>query len=219
MSFSLYDKAIVEKLREITKDNRIFIHPTENVFSNIAAVDKDNIQLPMISIMRTGVNILDNVPFALMKTGTLAKLNREDKYFTRVQAIPIQINYMLDVWTKERLSNDNIVRELLFYFYTHPTLQVDIPYTLNFKHDFNIFVSSNIDDNSDVTSHGTRGEYFRQTLNLYTNDAYLWKASRSNIMDIVLDFEVVAGDEILYEYKDGSLKELSGIDVNNNVGN
>ena len=197
MSVFLYDKAVLDKFREITQDSRIYINPTDNVFRTVSMLDNDNVKLPMISIMRTGTTILDNVSYPLMKTGTLAKVNQDEEYFTRVQAIPIQINYLIDIWTKTRLDNDNIVREIIFYFFTHPTLQIEIPYTINVKHNFNLFLNKDIEDNSDVLEHKNRGEMYRQTLTMYTNDAYLWKASRTDFLDITLDVEVSAGSEII----------------------
>lgn len=200
MSVNLYDNAIVEKLKEITKDSRIFINTTDNVFTLIGKEKDDNITLPLISLARTGMSIIsDRVSYPLMKTGSLAKVNKDNEYFTRLQAIPIRLNYVLDVWTESRLDNDNIVRELIFYFFTHPTLQIEIPYTVNIKHNFNLFVNPDIEDNSDISEHKSRGMYYRQTLTLYTDDAYIWKASRSNLYDVEINTQVIANNEIIEE--------------------
>lgn len=196
MSVNLYDNAIVDKLKEITKDSRIFINTSDNIFSIIGKEDNDNIEFPLISVTRTGMSIIsDRVSYPLMKAGSLAKVNENKEYFTRLQAIPIRINYMIDVWTTTRLDNDNIVRELIFYFFTHPTLQIEIPYTVNIKHNFNLFINSDIEDNSDISEHKSRGIYYRQTLSLYTDDAYIWKSSRTAPYDIVVNTQFTVNDK------------------------
>lgn len=92
-------------------------------------------------------------------------------------AIPIQINWQLDIITRDRESNDNLLRELIFHYINYPTLEITIPYGLDINHNFNIFFDSDIDDNSDIVNHMNKGEYFRSTMSLYTDDAYLWKSS------------------------------------------
>lgn len=196
MSVNLYDNAIVDKLKEITKDSRIFINTSDNIFSIIGKEENDNIEFPLISVSRTGMSIIsDRVSYPLMKAGSLAKVNENKEYFTRLQAIPIRINYMIDVWTTTRLDNDNIVRELIFYFFTHPTLQIEIPYTVNVKHNFNLFINSDIEDNSDISEHKSRGIYYRQTLSLYTDDAYIWKSSRNAPYDIIVNTQFTVNDK------------------------
>lgn len=197
MSVYMYDEAIVEDLRLLLNDDRIHIVPVDNVFRLIARLNEDNIEMPLISLTRTGWQLADNKPQMMKFDGALAGYDRRDNSLKRVQAIPIRIGYQLDVWTKTRKENDNILRELIFYYSTHPTLIVNIEYGLDITHDFNIFFDADIEDNSDIVEHRNRGEYFRQTVSIYTDDAYLWKSSSRNpsIIDPVV--EAISTDEEL----------------------
>ena len=197
--FYLYDTAIVEDLRSIFDDDKIFICPPDRVFATIGRLSEDDVKLPMISVVRTGTS-LGNSQHSMRFTGGLLSIDPQTNENTKLQAIPITINYQLDVWTKHREENDNIVRELLFYYMTHPTLLVDIPYGSNLKHNFNIFFDSNIEDNSDISDHVNRGEYFRQTLSIYTDDAYLWKTTVNKPTYITgVDLYIKDGDKLVQD--------------------
>lgn len=196
MSCVLYDDAIINNLRTLTQDTRIYIEPTENVFGTIGKLEnsQDHIQLPLISVARTGWSILN--PQHMQKfDGALLKSDLEEDYTQRIQCIPIQINYVLDVWSKTRAENDEILRELIFYYHNHPEMEVTIPYGADFKHRFNIFFNSDIEDNSDIVEFKNRGEYFRQSISFYTDDAYLWKTSSRPFTKLIVGYEVVGTDE------------------------
>lgn len=183
MSVYKYDESIINNLRKIINDDRIYIVPTDNVFSLIARLSSDEIKLPLISLTRIGWSLSDNKSHVLKFDGAKAEFEYSDadkeeiESIKSLQSIPISINYQMDIWTKDRIDNDNLLRELIFYYSTHPTLLVDIEYDLNIKHRFNIFFDGDIIDNSDIVEHKNRGEYYRQTIGLYTDDAYLWKVS------------------------------------------
>lgn len=174
--FYLYDTAIIEDMRSILDDERIYICPSDRVFSVIARLNEDDVKLPMISVARTGISLLDS-QHTMRFTGGISNISENEESISRIQVIPIQINYQFDVWTKHREENDNIIRELIFYYMTHPTLEVKVPYGTNLKHTFNIFYDKTIEDNSDISDQVNHGEYFRQTLSVYTPDAYLWKST------------------------------------------
>lgn len=190
MSAYLYDKAIVDTLRSVTRDNRIHITPPDNVIRTIAQLTGDSVNLPMISLSRTGVSILSTQHFMKFNGGLLS-VDEEDGTSQRIQMIPIRINYLLDVWTKSREENDNIVRELIFFLMTHSSMYVDIPFGVDEKHVFNVYLDPDVEDNSDIVDHINRGEYFRQTISMYTDEAYLWKSSTRprTELDIELNYD------------------------------
>ena len=61
----------------------------------------------------------------------------------RAQVIPITINYQLSVWTTDRVTNDALVREILFYYHLRPSLMVYVGHGLNIAHKFNIYFCKN----------------------------------------------------------------------------
>ena len=143
MSCVLYDNAIIADLRRLTQDTRIYIEPTENVFGTVGKLQgsEDHIQLPLISVARTGWSIL-NPQHTQKFDGALLKSDLAKDYTQRIQVIPIQINYVLDVWSRTREENDDILRELIFYYNNHPEMEITVPYGADFKHKFNIFFKS-----------------------------------------------------------------------------
>jgi len=173
----MYDEALVADLRRIVDDDRITITPPDNVFRTIGRIADDKIEFPLISLTRTGWSISNNRPHFMKHEGVVAGYDDISKKYKRVQSIPIRISYQVDVWTKTRIDNDNILRELIFYYSVHPTMKIVIPYGLNIEIDFNIFIDEDIEDNSDIIDHWSKGQYFRQTFSIYTDDAYLWKSS------------------------------------------
>ena len=194
MSAYMYDEAIIKDLRRIIGDDRIKILPIDNAFDVIPRTDNDNFTLPLITLTRTGWSIQSlNSNHAAKYEGGIAEIERTDKYcdlnIKRVQFVPMQLSYALDVWTRHRQENDEIIRELYWYFLTSPTLQVSVPYDLDFDHNFNIYVDEEIEDNSDIAQHKNNGEYFRQTINIFTEDAKLWKSSSRGPTSVEISIE------------------------------
>lgn len=170
----LYDEAVLNKFRELFGTDNMFIIPPERAKDTIAQLEKDNVKFPLISLDRRGFSIRDSaVNWSASRMGLADSMTDEGKA-NIMHVIPIHINYQLDVYTVDRVSCDEILRELIFYFTLHPTLMVDIPYGLNTKHKFNLFFSSDIEDNSDTVEHINKGVLYRYTANLYTDDAYLF---------------------------------------------
>ena len=180
MSAYLYDDAIVANLRQVIGDDRIHLTTVERAMDVIPRIDNDKFTLPLITLSRTGWHIQsDNHNHAARYEGDLVDVSplNDTLKVQRVQFIPMTLEYSIDVWTRTRQENDEIVRELFWYFLISPTLEVTVPYDLGFIHPFNIFVEPDVEDNSDLSSQPAHGEYFRQTIRIYTDDAKLWKSS------------------------------------------
>lgn len=203
-----YDLAIIKDLRarfNYTKDgkkktnNIIQITNSENVFNIIGDIENDNIQFPIISLIRTGWQFTGAEPEFLNNSGGLVGYLEGEKgervKQVRLQAFPIQINYQLDIWTQNRYDNDVIAREFCWFYKQNPQLRVFIPHGLNITEPFNLFIENEIVDNSDIAEHNSRGRYYRQTIGLYVDDAYLWKSSVTNVPGIdVVKFAIYSGD-------------------------
>ena len=56
-------------------------------------------------------------------------------------------------------------------------------------------INSDIEYNSDIVEQKNRGEYFRQSISFYTDDAYLWKTSSRPFTKLIIGYEVVGTDE------------------------
>lgn len=195
MSAYLYDKAIVDDLRRVCGDDRITITPVDNVYNVIPRIQDDKFKLPLITLTRTNWSIksLHNNHSAKFE-GALSEIAYNPKYedldIKRVQFVDMYLSYAIDVWTRTRAENDEIVRELYWYYLISPTLQVTVPYDLNFNHVFTLSIDEDIEDNSDIAQHAAKGEMFRQTINIYTDDARLWKSSSRGPTYVDISFDL-----------------------------
>lgn len=173
----LYDKAIVDKFRTIFADSRITVQPPENAIRYVAQLSKDDVTFPLISLNRTSWSIRSSdISWAQSRTGVANRIN-PDNTISVMRAIPIQMEYQVDIYTIDRMTNDEIYRELIFYFLKNPTLEVDIPYTVDGQHVFNFDINPDITDNSDTVEHVNKGVLYRYTSTWVVKDAYLFEGT------------------------------------------
>lgn len=173
----LYDEAIVDRFREIFQDPRISIQPPENAIRFVSQLSDDDVKFPLLSLNRTGYSIRSSdVNWAQSRTGVANRINC-DGTINVMRNIPISMEYQLDVYTVDKISNDEIYRELLFYFLKNPTLEVKIPYTVEGKHVFNLRFRDDVVDNSDTVEHINKGVLYRNTSVWYCDDAYLFEGT------------------------------------------
>ena len=186
-----YDKSLVADLRarfnsspvDSQVNKNVQIGPASQMFNIIGSLEEDNVIMPFISLERLDWQLnLDRQGFqTFVGDEVYVRLDSENKPVeVRAQAIPITINYRLSVWSKDRITNDALCREILFYYHLRPSLMVYVGHGINMAHKFNIYFNSGIEDNSDIANHDTHGTFFRQDMTLYTDDAYLWRANWQN---------------------------------------
>lgn len=190
----LYEEAIIADLRDQLGDSRVSILPPDILFRSISDLSGDDqVILPLISLSRVGYSFNEdphNSPDTLDGSKFMEPTDNGTRYY-QIQRIPITCRWQVDVISRSRLDNDNLVRELLFYYINNPTLRVKIPYGLNKEHKFNILINPDIDDNSDIESHASRGEYFRTTFGITCNDANLWKVTNNDPKKLKIEYHIL----------------------------
>ena len=136
--------------------------------------NSDSIELPLVSLTRgQSISILSTNKKPLSYDGK--KFNANSKKIQQLNGIPISINYQLDIYTRHRVENDDLWREFVFKIINNPKLFVEIPYKEEkIMHVFNMRITDTVEDNSDIPEHLISGEFFRSTLNIYVDDAYLF---------------------------------------------
>lgn len=215
VSVYAYDKAIVEDFRARFKKSivdsevnpNVQIGSPDQMFNIIGQLDNDNVIMPFIGLQRLDWQLnLDRQGFqTFIGDRVYQRIGPDDKPINvRAQVIPITINYRLSVWSKDRVTNDALVRELLFYYHLRPSLMVYVGHGLNIAHKFNIYFNSGIEDNSDIANFNSNGTYFRQDMTFYTDDAYLWRANYEQLVEIQPDLYFNYGDPSTNSLKYGA---------------
>ena len=180
MSVKLYDDALIAKIRNWTQNTDITVlgpDETRQLFQIIADKTNDNpIHLPLIAITRNrGYEIVDfGIGKQPMSVDGLT-LNANYNQASQLNSIPIQLTYQLDVYTRYYEEADEYVRNLVFNFINFPKLVINIPYNNeNYKHNANISLGTEIEDNSDIPERLAIGQFTRMTMNFTIDDARLW---------------------------------------------
>lgn len=203
----LYDEALLNKIKSWTEKTNVYIlgpEETTRTFEMIAESNGDkNITLPLICLRRKGgytLNTLSNVNKTVMTYDGLMLQSNEEKSVS-LNAIPITIQYQLDIYCKYLKEADMYAREFIFNIINHPTAKVIVPYNdLNYEHNFNIKLGQEIEDNSDIPEILFKGELSRLSLSLDVDDAYLWDVKVRNnvhISDVGLQIHSKQDDVIV----------------------
>lgn len=194
MSLNLYDEALVNKLRNWTKDTQIQVYApneTKELFQVIADTTNDkSIKLPIIAISRgSGFTILNVNKKPMTFDGLTLEANNE--IAKQLNSIPISIPYQLDVYTRYLNESDQYVRNLVFNIINYPKLDINIPYNNeNYIHHANIRLQNEVSDTSDIPQRLVKGQFTRTSLRLDIDDAYLWDVRYRDVYSIELSVEV-----------------------------
>lgn len=209
MSVKLYDDALINKLGKWTNNTQIHLvgpNDVKRLFEVTADTNNDTpIQLPLIVLSRSGgYTILDSIKRNMSFDGV--RLDANSKRVCQLNAIPIEITYQLDIYTKYFEEADEFSRNLVFNIVNYPKLPIVIPYEgRNYVHDSNIRMTPEIEDNSDIPERLISGQFTRNTIHLTVDDAYLFDVRYRDSLSLVS--ECVLSDKLEEEFmKDVILK-------------
>ena len=197
MAIRYYDEALLNKIKGWVRDPNMHILGTDEStrLFQIEAVKNDDkpLTLPLIALSRdANMEILSTQKKALTYDGGHLAMDRQ--YSEILNAIPIQLNYQLDIYTKYFAEADEYVRNFVFNFINYPKLHIELPYNgANIVHDSNIFVEPTVSDNSNIPERLIIGQFTRMTIRLTVDDAYLfsipfmdnWRIDKNSNLDVV----------------------------------
>lgn len=197
MAIRFYDKALSAKIESWIKDpNMTILKPDEVTRLLQIQADKNNdkpIQLPLIALSRDpNVTILSTNKQPLSFDGK--SFHSTYNSTKELDAIPIEIHYQLDVYTRHYEEADEYLRNFIFNFINYPKLRVDIPYNNSNVYTFaNIRLDPGAADTSDIPQRLVPGQFTRWTLRLTIIDAYLFSIPvKVNVhMDTDNDIEII----------------------------
>ena len=186
MAIRFYDEALVNKITKWDKNSNLHIlkpDETKRLFEIKAdeAWDKP-IELPLIALSRSTNMKISNtnkrpMTFSGMRVVNFDKDGKEvkEKSAFQLNAIPVELEYQLDIYTHKFIEADEYVRNFVFNFINLPNLEVNIPYNnTNLRHKSSIHLSETVEDNSDIPQRIFSGQFTRMTLTLYIDDAYMF---------------------------------------------
>ena len=188
MSLTLYDRAITEKIKAWILDPKMVVlspDETTRMFEWKADINEDKpIQLPFITIKRNrDVTIRDPGNKALTRAGKV--FNNEKGVSDHLNAIPISISYVINIYTRYLEQADEYVRNFVFNFINYPGIVIKIPYNDSpLEYTSFLTLQDTITDNSDIPERLVPGQFSRLTLSISLNDAYLFSYNRRRVPQI-----------------------------------
>ena len=194
MSVRLYDDALVKKIKNWVKDEKVrILSPDETLelFQKTANDKNDEpISLPIISLTRSREVDLDH-PHKKMMTYDGMMLDATIDKSLQIDAIPMTLNYQLDIYTRYKYEADEYMRNFVFNLVNHPKVKIVLPYNdINYTHYSNIRLIPTIEDNSDVPNRLVSDQFTRWTISFTIDDAYLFSLPYKSNVHIVEPFDV-----------------------------
>ena len=189
MAVRFYDDALLKKLQKWTADTQIMltgVNETHRMFETIADTKNDRpFQLPLITLSRNGgYTILSKYKQPLSYMG--GKIYQSPERGVRLNAIPIDVTYQIDIYTRNLAEADEYARNIVFNIINYPKLTIEIPYEdTGMLHDANIRLISEVEDNSDIPERLISGQFTRFTIGIGIDDAYLFDVRIRDNLSIV----------------------------------
>lgn len=183
MSVNLYDEMLLQKLNYWTEKTDVTVYNVEQSRRLIEVLadktDDKKIKLPIIALRRPDGFTIKNTNKQPLSFDGL-KVIKDDSAGVSLNAIPINIRYKLDVYTRLQKENDLYMRNLIFNIVNYPTFQIIFKYNnVPVEQYGNIYLENNVTvSSSDISLHSD--QICKQTLNIYIDDAYLWDVRVKN---------------------------------------
>ena len=127
MSTYLYDEAIMNKLKRWGLPNSATLlspNDIQNLYDIINQQNGDRgIALPLITLNRSGNFNITRVEKSPLSINAL-KIAKTKERSMQLNAIPIELEYQLDIYARQRVQADEYARELAFNFINYPEIEI-----------------------------------------------------------------------------------------------
>lgn len=188
MSVYLYDDALLSKIKYWTEKTSLHVYGVDEIrdlFQVVADETKDSpIKLPILTVTRPKGYTISNTN-KKPTTYNGIKVVQGEKTASMLAQVPINIQYQFDVYTRYQKEADMYMRNLVFNIINYPTLSIIIPYRdINFKHNANIRINSDVMDTSNTSIRLFNGQFTRLSVTVNIDDAYLWDLRVANNLTI-----------------------------------
>lgn len=180
-NFSIYHDA-VKKLIQSVFSGQVVLEEVDAAYDNAIKQVKGKMEFPFISIYPTPTIEFDNSKnsFPSYHLGNRMYtevpvfdeynnyISSDNKVAKNVKSLYINIEYQIDVWAIDRQTAEEVIRELMFWFYENQELSVTFygqPLTFTFT------IGNNIQDNTDLVNYENNGKIYRYTTNILLSTA------------------------------------------------
>lgn len=202
MAVRYYDDILVAKLKRWMPEasNLRVLRPdeTKRLFELNADDSQDApLQLPCLAVSRNNdIELILNIKNPKSYAGI--KLAQDNTSTKLLNAIPIRLQYQLDIYTKTEIEADEYIRQLLFKLINNPVIKIVIPYNgTEVEQIANIRVLSTISDTSSISERLFPGQFTRWTIQLEIQDAHLYDIPyRKNWHLYITDDEILDQSEV-----------------------
>lgn len=209
MAIRFYDEALVNKIQKwLPEESNLRIlkpEETQRLFKNNADLRNDKpMTLPFFALSRkTRVRITNTnkkpMSFDGMKVfcyDNAGNIVNKDT-MVKLNAVPMEIEYQLDVYTKELAEADEYMRNLYFNFINYPNVEITIPYNdCKLKHESTVYISNDVEDTSDIPERLVPGEFTRYTFSLTIDNAYLFSVPiKKNLLISNVSLEIKSNEK------------------------
>lgn len=173
----LYEQSIIKDINNLfinSKVKAVVADSLDEGLRRIAAECEDKITLPVI-VLSGGNWTVDDANFYSLMHGSEIKRVENNQLAKNMSILPITPNYNMYIVAQSSRECDMLTREMLFHYFTHPTLTIDIPYGIDNIHTFNLLFDKNVPKYQNAS-----GLVYR-TLGFTLQGAYLWHNNTFNI--------------------------------------
>lgn len=198
MGAYLYDEAVLNKFKAwVGGSNATLLGPDDTRRTLEVIADKNGdgaVKFPLICVRRLpGYGLPDKGKKPLTYDGKMLESTVEKS--VSLCAIPITLQYRVDVYTRYYKEADEYMRNIIFNIINFPKISIDIPYqSVHVQHDSSIYINSDVEDLSDISERQTIGQFTRLSVGFAIDDSYLFDARvRDNYS---IEFEIKACDTI-----------------------
>lgn len=200
MAVRYYDDVIAAKLKRWNpaSDLRV-LKPSEvkRLFALSAEDSGDKpLTLPCIALSRNNdIEIETNIKTPKSYAGL--KLRQTEAETVLLNAIPVHLQYQLDIYTKTAEEGDEYLRQYLFKLINNPVIKIVVPYNgFEVEQIANIRVLSTVSDTSEISERLFSGQFNRWTIQFEIHDAFLYDIPyRKNWKLYVTDSELLSATE------------------------
>ena len=180
-NFTMFHNALQQLIKSVFSGN-VVLESVESAYDNAIKQLKGKMTFPFISIYPLPTIEFDNSKNSFPSYHLGSPMFKEipiydkhgefvetdDNYAKNVKTLYINIEYQIDVWAVDRQSAEEVIRELMFWFYENQEVSV------NFYGEpliFTFTVGSNIQDNTDLVNYESNNKIYRFTTNIALSTA------------------------------------------------